>query len=80
MFGTRKNHKTGKLETYELQEPVDLESSRKELRDFIHGNYEWHEDPYSIREVNADLADAVDVMLEDDQYADFLHNYQFIKP
>lgn len=80
-YGTRKNPKTGKMETYEIYpSSVDLEQSRKEFRDFITGNYAWHDDPYSARESNPDLADAVDVILEDDQYTDFLHNYHFSMP
>jgi hypothetical protein len=43
--GTRINPQTGKRETYEAPPPVDLERSRKELRDFLRGNYQWHDDP-----------------------------------
>ncbi|HOW46144.1 MAG TPA: hypothetical protein P5305_04000 [Rubrivivax sp.] len=45
--GTRTNPKTGMKETYELPPPVDLARSRKELRDMIHGNTQWHVDPGS---------------------------------
>lgn len=47
--GVRKNPKTGQLETYEVSTPtvLELEKSRKELRDMIHGNVQWHVDPLS---------------------------------
>jgi hypothetical protein len=43
--GTRRNPTTGQLETYDLPKPVDLERTRKELRDFLYGNTQWHVDP-----------------------------------
>lgn len=76
VYGTRKNPQTGKIETYEITaKPVDLEKARKEFRDFISGNVQWHDAPYSAREPNPDLAREVDLILEDDQYVDFLDNY-----
>jgi hypothetical protein len=68
-YATRKNPKTGKLETYEVNKQiVDLEASRKEFRDFIQGNTQWFDDPLSkpVEQVDLDL---------DDQYADFLESY-----
>lgn len=47
-FATRVNPKTGMRETYEVEKSsVDLERTRKELRDMIHGNHQWHTDPYA---------------------------------
>lgn len=43
-YGTRKNPKTGAVETYELPPEVDLAKSRKELADVLHGGG-WFEDP-----------------------------------
>lgn len=71
-FGIRKNPKTGMTETYELPDPINLERSRKEFRDFIHGNIEWHDDPYAApaeKPVEVDMDDL------DNQYADFYNNY-----
>jgi diacylglycerol kinase family enzyme len=71
-YATRKNPTTGKLETYEVnKQAIDLEKSRKEFRDFIHGNTQWYDDP------NTTVVEKkpVDVDFEDDQYADFYNNY-----
>jgi hypothetical protein len=43
-YGTRRNPKTGAMETYELPPPPDLARSRKELADVLHGS-EWFDDP-----------------------------------
>lgn len=45
-YGTRKNPVTGNTETYELPAPIDLERSRKGLRDMLHGG-QWFDDPLS---------------------------------
>lgn len=70
-YGTRKNSKTGKIETYELPTPIDIEISRKQFRDFLQGNYQWHDDPYAAPKEK--LAEP-DISFEDDQYADFYNN------
>lgn len=55
-LGTRKNPKTGAVETYELPPEVDLAKSRKELADVLHGGG-WFEDPLAKKpEVGVDLA------------------------
>ena len=69
-FGTRKNATTGKTETYELPAPIDLERSRKELRDMIHGNTQWHVDP------NAAPIPIPEV-IEDDQDPDWPNIYGY---
>jgi hypothetical protein len=72
-YATRKNPKTGKLETYEvIKSGLDLEKSRKEFRDFVHGNVQWFDDPLSKPVEKAQ--DQVDLDF-DDQYADFLGHY-----
>lgn len=72
-YGTRKNPKTGKIETYEINPSgIDLETSRKEFRDFITGNFQWHDDPYAAPKEK--LVEP-DISFEDDQYADFYNNY-----
>ena len=43
-YGTRKNPKTGAIETYALPDPVDLAKARKELADVLHGG-QWFDDP-----------------------------------
>lgn len=43
-YGTRKNPKTGAIETYALPDPVDLAKARKELADVLHGGG-WFDDP-----------------------------------
>lgn len=43
-YGTRKNPKTGALETYQLPDEIDLVQSRKELSDMLHGSG-WFDDP-----------------------------------
>lgn len=72
-YATRKNPKTGKLETYEIiRSNLDLEKSRKEFRDFITGNTQWFDDPMS--EPVEKKLDQLDIDF-DDQYADFLDSY-----
>lgn len=48
-ISTRINPKTGMRETYEIpQTPKDsLEKFRKEVRDYISGNVQWFDDPYT---------------------------------
>lgn len=75
IISTRKNPKTGKLETYEVPAPPDLEASRKELRDFIHGNYQWYDDPYKAPPPPPKKEEEVNMDDLDNQYADFYHNY-----
>lgn len=65
-YGTRKNTKTGKTETFELPTLVDIEISRRQFRDFIQGNYQWHDGPYKAPKV-VPMED-----LEDDQEIDFV--------
>lgn len=65
-YGTRKNSTTGKTETYELPTPLDIEVSRRQFRDFIQGNYQWHDDPYKAPKA-VPMED-----LEDDQEIDFV--------
>jgi hypothetical protein len=43
-YGTRRNPKTGQLETYELPATVDLAKARKELGEVLHGGG-WLDDP-----------------------------------
>lgn len=43
-YGTRRNPKTGAMETYRLPDPVDLAKSRRELAEVLHGGG-WFEDP-----------------------------------
>lgn len=43
-YGTRRNPKTGAMETYRLPDPVDLEKERRELREVPHGGG-WFDDP-----------------------------------
>jgi hypothetical protein len=45
-YGTRKNPKTGAMETYRLPDPVDLEKARRELGEVLHGSG-WFDDPMS---------------------------------
>jgi hypothetical protein len=73
-YGTRRNPQTGKMETYELPAPLDLERSRKEFRDFIQGNIQWHTDPI-YKEKEKVIEESHTIEYEDDQYADFLGNY-----
>lgn len=72
IYGTRKNPKTGKTETYEIygKNTIDLEKSRKEFRDFISGNTQWFDDPYKAPKVS----EPVEIVSEDDQYEDFYPN------
>lgn len=72
--GVRKNPKTGQLETYELPPPADLERSRKDLRDFIHGNYQWHDDPNAAPKPTPEVS-LED--LEDDQDPDWANIYGY---
>lgn len=60
-YGTRKNPKTGAVETYELPPEVDLAKSRKELADVLHGGG-WFEDPLAKKpeEPSKEPKDAVD--------------------
>ncbi len=75
-YGTRKNPKTGKLETYEIvSAAANLEKSRKELRDMIHGNVQWFDDPLSSKPVEKEKGQ-IDIDF-DDQYADFLDTYGY---
>jgi hypothetical protein len=55
-YGTRKNPKTGKIETYELPAPVDLEKSRKGLRDVLHGG-DWFDEPLAKPKTEQPAAD-----------------------
>ena len=55
-YGTRKNPKTGKTETYEIPPPVDLAKSRKELADVQHGG-EWFDDPLAKPKTEQPAAD-----------------------
>lgn len=43
-YGTRRNPKTGAMETYQLPEPVNLEKARRELGEVLHGSG-WFDDP-----------------------------------
>lgn len=72
-YGTRINPKTGMKETYEIPPPISLESSRKELRDVIHGNKQWFDDPYSTPPKKVEKEFNPDDL--DNQYADFYENY-----
>jgi len=71
--GVRRNPKTGQLETYDLPPPIDLERSRKELRDMIHGNTQWHVDPNAApAPEQPKLEDG-----EDDQDPDWVNIYGY---
>lgn len=67
-LGTRINPKTGMKETYTKPAPVDLEKSRKELRDVIHGNHQWHDDPFAAPVVKPEDPDEID-------YSEFIPGY-----
>lgn len=43
--GTRIDPKTGRMETYDMPPPADLERTRRELRDMLRGNTQFHTDP-----------------------------------
>lgn len=43
-YGTRRNPKTGAMETYQVPDPVDLEKARRELAEVLHGG-QWFDDP-----------------------------------
>ena len=47
-YGTRRNPRTGKIETYVLPDPVDLAKARKELADVLHGGG-WFDDPLAAK-------------------------------
>lgn len=70
-YGTRKNSKTGKIETYELPTPIDIEISRKQFRDFLQGNYQWHDDPYTNVRSSTKKEEEENVTT-DDQEVDFV--------